>query len=388
MVNGRFGLSCVAAFLWVCACGVTQGNSTQRQQQALIYGEDERVELQTYDGKPAQDLVHRVVAAVVPRNLVTLDDRGVVQVDGPTLAARTGLCPEEGLGDQLSAAVCSAILVGESYFVTAGHCFRADQTEPLVLVLGYIEGETFGRFEAATVHEIEGFLAVVDGSLAEDSGADYAIGVLAERGADGIDLTGTTSRVAEGTSVVVVGTSEGLPLKVDTGGSVFDATPRDYFEVTTDTFAGGSGSPVFTVDGSFLGIVVGGGADYQWDDARGCLTRVRVQTPERAEIVVRTETIQRAIAELPDDAPVVAYPFGVEPGTGHDAGVGTRGAPTTSDVAPTSPLLTRESSCTASPTPRAKGPSNMLWLGIASLFVMLRRAPRLLRAARFTRTRL
>lgn len=384
MVDWRWSVCGAVALCHASACGVTQGESTQspgagrliqRQSQALIYGDDDRVEVSLYAGQPDRDLLQRVVAALVPKRLVSRGTQGALEIEGPSLGERTGLCSEEVLRDQLSVAVCSAILVEDDRFVTAGHCFRSDQTEELVLVLGYLQGAASGRFEAASVREIAGFVTVVDGALAENPGADYAIGVLVDRAAGGLDLAGTSSRLSEGAGVVVVGTSEGLPLKVDTGGVVFNAEPADFFEVTADTFTGGSGSPVFSAEGAFLGIVVGGGADYQWDDARGCLVRAKVQTPDdRAEVVVRTETVQRALADLPDGGQVAPYVFGSGLAAAVDAGPPISNGETMGDTAAPQPSLPRETSCTTRSASRT-GPS-VLWLGGAWLWAMLRRRQR------------
>lgn len=379
MVGWHLGLGCAAVFSCACACGVTQGDPIQRQQQAIIYGEDDRVELEQYEGQPARGLVQRVVAALVPRRLVTLDAGGAVRIDGPTLGDRTGLCPGETLREQMSAAVCSAVLVGERYFVTAGHCFRSEQAEELVLVLGYVQGETFGRFESATVREIEGFVAIVDGSIASDSGNDYAIGVLTGGSSGGIELSGTVSEeLMAGAGVVVVGTGEGLPLKVDTGGEVFDATPADYFEVTTDTFAGGSGSPVFTEAGAFLGLVVGGGADYQWDETQACLARTRLGAPsERAEIVVRTETIQRALADLPDGGRLVPYIHGeaseFDAGFARDAGSAPLGSVSDAKAGDDPSPVPREAGCAVEPNPSAHSAFVLILAWLCAVLLRARR---------------
>lgn len=111
-----------------------------------------------------------------------------------------------------------------------------------------------------------------------------------------------------GEGVVVMGTSEGLPLKIEDGGSVFDARARDYVEVTTDTFAGGSGSPVFTTEGTFRGVLAGGAEDYHWDLERHCYARRRLEEPvNRGEIVVRAEVLKTALAAALE-APKASHP--------------------------------------------------------------------------------
>ena len=70
-------------------------------------------------------------------------------------------------------------------------------------------------------------------------------------------------RLSPGDEVVIIGFGSGLPMKIDTGATVFanDAgsnmnhhSPDFTFHANFDTFGGNSGSGVFKSDGTLIGI--------------------------------------------------------------------------------------------------------------------------------------
>ncbi len=64
-----------------------------------------------------------------------------------------------------------------------------------------------------------------------------------------------------GQNVAVIGAPSGIPFKIDSGRTVHSTRPDklDYFEGTTDTFAGSSGSGVYETETySLVGILVRG----------------------------------------------------------------------------------------------------------------------------------
>ena len=79
--------------------------------------------------------------------------------------------------------------------------------------------------------------------------------------------------LAVGANLAVIGSGSGIPFKIDSGGSVREnnADFMDYFDATTDTFAGNSGSGVYeTVNNTVAGILVQGETDYVPRDGANC----------------------------------------------------------------------------------------------------------------------
>jgi len=280
--------------LQLSGCGASPADAVERQSSAVIYQQDDRVEALQYEDPAFRTLATNVVGAILPRTALTPVDGGY-EFTGPSLETRRSLCAGEPLADQLSVAVCTATLAGHDTVLTAGHCVRTDLAE-LVFVRGYVLGGDFPRVATERVRGLARVLNVRDGDIASESGDDFAI-VKLEGSEDvpGITFPAQPQPVSLGDPVVVVGTSEGLPMKIEAGGTVYDVSPQDYFEITSDTFEGGSGSPTFAPDGRFLGILVGGAVDYQWDRDEACFSRAHYDSPEdRGEIIVRADVLRQA----------------------------------------------------------------------------------------------
>lgn len=289
--------------------------------QPIIYGADDRVELNAYPDQQLAERARQMVGALIPtRYLVPSGDDAFV-IESPRLMDRVLLCPEESHAEQPSAAICSAMAAGSDAIVTAGHCLQSGISE-LAFVQNYALGDEYPRVSADQVRALARVLTLVDGNLATNPAQDLGVVKLAPGlNFPRVDLDATGTELQAEDRVVVVGTSEGLPLKVDDGARVFDATGAEHFEITSDTFGGGSGSVVFSDGGAVLGIVVGGNVDYEYDEGDACYARVRVSEPTlRAEIAVRSAVLKDALsAVLPAKA------------TGGDAehtGCGLSGTPT------------------------------------------------------------
>lgn len=298
---------CLAATFACGNCMTTNPDSSPllgQASEAVIYGEDDRMEAENYPDATLVGLSRSLVGALVPREYLNESPDGNYVLSGPTLAEHGGLCPEEPLGDQLAVAVCSAILSSQNTLVTAGHCVSSLMPGDLLFVRGYALGDAFPTIAREQVHTLGRVLGFRDGNIAAESGDDVGIVELeTERALPAVSIDPRAAPPRDGDAVVVVGNSEGIPLKIEGGGHVFDASPTAYFEITSDTFQGGSGSPVFSSNGVFLGIVVGGAVDYQWDETRGCNVRNRLETPAgRGELVVRSSVIAEALSAALDDA--------------------------------------------------------------------------------------
>lgn len=307
-VAGRGVAAVCLAATFACGNGITANQDSSpplgRASEAVIYGEDDRVEAESYPDATLVRLSRSLVGALVPREYLSESSEGNYVLTGPTLAEHSGLCPEEPLGDQLAVAICSAILSSQNTIVTAGHCVSSLMPGDVLFIRGYALGDAFPTIAREQVHTLGRVLAFRDGNIAAQSGDDVGIVELeTEQDLPAIVIDPLAAAPYKGDGVVVVGTSEGIPQKIEGGGHVFDASPSDYFEITSDTFQGGSGSAVFSSNGVFLGIVVGGAVDYQWDETRACNLRNRLETPsDRGELVVRSRVIAEALSAALDKA--------------------------------------------------------------------------------------
>ncbi len=287
--------ACYIALLVLAGCGGGVETDADRIQQPVIYGGDDRVEVLAFDDVSLAALARRRVGALIADYSLLPTDDGY-EIVGQTLA-ETGVCPEETYAEQLAVAGCTAIRISPDRIITAGHCFTGGWLTDVVFVTGYWLGSDFPTVAESDVHHIDEVLVHVDGDLEEDPGSDYAVATLREPVPDDGVVLELASRLPEpGEPLVVAGTSEGLPLKLDAGGVVTRHLGTRAFELTSDTFVGGSGSAVFTADEKLAGMLVGGGADYELDERRNCLTRrVVSEPPASAEIAVGAAVLEAAL---------------------------------------------------------------------------------------------
>lgn len=322
------------ACFMLLGCGAPASDSREvaARGQSVIYGEDDRVEARQYADRRFVELATQVVGALVPRSALRARPQCEWLLEGPGLGEQQRLCPDETLLEQISVAICTATLVGPDVILTAGHCLRYHELESLVFVRGYALGAGFPRLQSDQVHELVEVLTSADGGTTHEPEPDVAlVRVLVQSPLAFVDVRGSSSALTPGDGVVVIGTSEGVPIKIDAGGVVFDVAAPDTFEVTSDTFMRGSGSAVFSPQGELLGTVVGGNPDYEWDEALACNHRRRIEPEASAELVVRIDAVRsmqpflvRSAAE--NVTPMLDCPTTSDAGAGNqEAGNGSAG---------------------------------------------------------------
>jgi len=278
-------------------CGAEPGTPLGTTRQGVVYGEDDRVDLIDSPDERFRRMGDWI-GGLLDSEYAEQQSDGNYVLTGPVLSDRYELCPGEPWVNEPSLAHCTALLVDESTLLTAGHCVDPESLDDVLFVRSYQRNAGYPKVSAQRVHRLKRVLARRDGDIASASGDDFALVELETKAELApVVFAEHPERPSEGRAVVVVGTSEGLPLKIDAGGVVYDASARDYFEITSDTFQGGSGSAVFSASGEFWGIVVGGVTDYSWDDERQCQMRRRLDAPlARGELVVRVPVLDAALA--------------------------------------------------------------------------------------------
>jgi hypothetical protein len=100
--------------------------------------------------------------------------------------------------------------------------------------------------------------------------------------------------VTLGQHVNVIGFGAGLPAKIDAGATAtINSSFGEYFTAATDTFAGNSGSPVFSDAGQLIGVHVAGQSD--WMEMGFCTAAVH--TNQGDEIHQRGSSVLAGICE-------------------------------------------------------------------------------------------
>lgn len=283
-----------------------------------VYGQDDRKDVYQVTNQLHLKLA-QATAGLVHKGLFTKGASSTLfdMKGNPTLTEAQNLCTSERFGNQLLAASCSGFLVGPDTLVTAGHCYKTEKIpgqtcRDQVWVFDYnMKSATTNPTKNISINNIYSCKSVAFAQL--DNNLDYAIIKLDRKvvGRTPVKYR-TTGKIADKTSLVVIGHPDGLPTKIAANGKVnYNAEPTR-FATNLDTFHGNSGSAVFdSVTGQVEGILIMGKTDYlpsipsnpksctivnKCDDgAKNCRVKERFET--NGEIVLRITEIQALIAK-------------------------------------------------------------------------------------------
>lgn len=310
------GVALGAVALVACATAV---DDTAAQSAPVVYGADDRVDVYAAPA-PLAKIAKSSVVSLIETAYVDLGNPADVKLRSQvgTLQQWRGVCADERFADQPAGASCSGTLIDDDLVLTAGHCMRnADECKAYYTVFGYTMADAtklapITREQVFACRKLVARLVADNGPGPDGAGGqrlDYAIYQLDRPATPRFTplAVDTSVPVTTGTPLTVIGSGSGLPLKVDSGGSVTRASGNRSFTATLDTFAGNSGSGVL-VKNRVAGILVVGDQDYVKDPVAGCyrVNRLATNQVDKFEGVTYAG---RAIGELcaPEGA---AWPSG------------------------------------------------------------------------------
>lgn len=260
------------------------------QHLKVIYGEDDRFEVEDYPDAAFRDLSESVAGMVRSTSLIN-DPSQPGRVIFPRRTAENflNLCPDERFAKQITLPLCSGFLVGEDLLVTAGHCVEnLGDCGRYKWVFDY-KADT----RSLAVEDVYSCKEILDVQVHDSKFKllDYAL-IKLDRTVDNRAPLKyrQKSKAKINQPLVVIGHPMGLPMKISDGAQVSRMNldeikkplssllkKRYYFLANLDAYGGNSGSPVFNQETREVeGILVEGAEDFVLDEARGCLVSNRL----------------------------------------------------------------------------------------------------------------
>jgi hypothetical protein len=297
-------LASVSSFAALACAQAPASDDVATRREAVVYGTDGRHEIRDEPDTRLVQIARERAVAIVPRQAVS-EDEGRVSIAASSARETFGLCEGERFGEQPSGAFCTGFLVEPDLVLTAGHCLLAFSCRSSMVVRGY---EMASEAEPAAIGSagVARCLEVEADTLGEEAGGvgidvawirldrELAFATTAEGVAMG------SSELSAGQEAILIGNGLGIPTKIDRG-TVAESGSADgeSFRAAVDNFVGGSGAPLFDLNGRLLGIATGGQADFL-ETGAGCRITRRLEPSHGDEKIIR---IERAMEKLDDVLP-------------------------------------------------------------------------------------
>lgn len=285
---GRIGFA--GAFSLALGCtGTITDEESLRARQPVVYGVDDRVEVYAEPSDALAAVARNSTVALILNRRLSRETGGRWVLVSSTAGERHGLCPAEPYESQPAASDCTATLVAQDLVVTAGHCVWSVSTcrsYAFVFNYWYSAPNELREIDDNAVYQCKE-LVFSGNSLPGDAPLDLAL-VRLDRPVIGFTpvRVASSESVALGSAIVLVGTTEGVPIKIDRGAIVqsYVGSPSIGFMANVDAFVGSSGSGVFSVDGQLTGVLSSGQQDFQLSG--GCQVTRRLGNSEGEESIL------------------------------------------------------------------------------------------------------
>ncbi len=231
---------------------------------AVVYGDDDRRDVYDHPSPAWQTLAQQSIMMMARSSWMVCGDQPQLVLPELTLGEHQELCEGERFFEQPVLGTCSATLIDTDLVVTAAHCVLDQDTgrstcPTTVFAPGphYIAGDDL---VTPDVEDLYGCRQV----LVQDQGIDIAI-VQLDRPVVGPYLPAAVSAmpVQLDEAVAAIGFPSGIPTKIADDCAALMLTETN-IRHNCDTFAGNSGSGIFSAGSmALVGVMSGGPGDYQ-----------------------------------------------------------------------------------------------------------------------------
>lgn len=280
-------ISCL--LLSACSEPAKQDRSTSSGENAIIYGEDNRVEPYEYHDQAWAEHALSATVALIKKSRIDDSNPNDIKVTNSLLYDKYNFCADEAFASQNSVASCTGTLIAPDLVLTAGHCLGDDLGEEQQVCEGYsfvfgFSWKPSGQLRTISqddVYDCQEVLVVKNPGLSVDRELlDYAViqldrEVTQDKNVSPVFLERRTLKTSS--PLVVAGHPYGIPIKLADGAKSFRNGEPDLisFDSNLDTFGGNSGSGVYVdspnADKPVIGIhAIGLGYGTDWDSSNGC----------------------------------------------------------------------------------------------------------------------
>ncbi len=291
------------ALLGAAGCGESgESSDVGRSRERVLNGEDDRRQWFEVTSAEERAALSGGVATLLWAHHLDFEQSGLLR--SITLGQAAGVCADEAFANEPAVAWCSATLIDSDLALTAGHCLGRDAEavgelcRQLRVVFDYHYQQP-GMLALDGPEDVYSCRRVAHYEYAaSDTGfRDLAViqldrAVSAERR----PMVLARQAVNVGDALVAATHGAGLPLKIDAGGVVTEVPAGgEHFVASTDSFAGGSGAPVFNPALELVAHQVRGLPDWE-SDAQSDAQCVR---PAHAELAgEQHQWAERSVAAL------------------------------------------------------------------------------------------
>ncbi|HEY0465284.1 MAG TPA: serine protease, partial [Polyangiaceae bacterium] len=232
----------------------------------MIYGQDGRREALDHPDASLRKLAQASTVTMMRTDDLYQSNPGNITFNSQVYGDKQGisLCSDQPFRWDPSVGWCSGTLIDDDLVLTAGHCVTDTPCAQESWVFNFSKTAS-GILSTVTSDDVFTCAEVlVQANEGVDAGqADYAI-VRLDRSArprfTPAPVRSQSTPLEESQRLGLVGSPEGIPLKIDSSGSVRSANyGSNKFIATVDAFPGNSGSAVYETDSYQLsGILVAG----------------------------------------------------------------------------------------------------------------------------------